>query len=77
MDTIFTLQDDTDETKINLDDLYERKKEMDFNNMQVFNRILKRIHTKIKTTSRMKPGEAPWRNMITSLRRWKTGTPRN
>jgi hypothetical protein len=40
--------------KINLDELYDTKKEKDLQKMQVFNRILNRIHTKIKTTSRQK-----------------------
>lgn len=55
MDTIFTLHEDGDDTKINLDDLYEKKKQQDLNTIQVYNRLLKRIHTKIKTTSRMTP----------------------
>ena len=40
--------------KINLDELYDTKKEKDLQKMQVFNRILNRIHTKIKMTSRQK-----------------------
>ena len=51
MDTIFTLGDDTDE-KVNLDDLYERKKQHDLNTLSTYNRILNRIHTRIKTVSR-------------------------
>ena len=40
--------------KINLDELYDTKKEKDLQKLQVFNRILNRIHTKIKMTSRQK-----------------------
>jgi hypothetical protein len=54
MDTIFTLGDNTtDESiKINLDDLYERKQQQDLNTLTLYNRILARIHTRIKTVSR-------------------------
>ena len=40
--------------KINLDDLYDRKKEKDLQKLQIFNRILNRVHEKIKMTSRQK-----------------------
>jgi hypothetical protein len=52
MDNIFTLGDG-DISKINLDNLYERKKQCDLNTLKVFNRILQRIHNKIKHTSRV------------------------
>lgn len=58
MDTIFTLDDnDDDNVKINLDELYEKKKQYDLNTLSVYNKILKRIHTKIKTVSRQKIDE--------------------
>lgn len=58
MDTIFTLDDtDDDNIKINLDELYERKKQNDLNTLATYNKILKRIHTKIKTVSRQKIDE--------------------
>ena len=58
MDTIFTLDDGEDgDTKINLDELYERKKQTDLNTLAVYNKILKRIHTRIKTVSRQKIDE--------------------
>ena len=41
-------------TKINLDDLYEYKKENDLNTLKTYNRILDRVHSKIKTASRQK-----------------------
>jgi hypothetical protein len=53
MDTIFTLGDGTDDNeKVNLDDLYEKKKQHDLNTLSIYNRILNRIHTRIKTVSR-------------------------
>ena len=53
MDTIFTLGDEPDENvKVNLDDLYERKKQHDLNTLSIYNRILNRIHGRIKTVSR-------------------------
>jgi len=53
MDTIFTLGDDHDEQiKLNLDDLYERKQQHDLNTLATYNKILNRIHNKIKTVSR-------------------------
>lgn len=53
MDTIFTLgEDDTDDVKINLDDLYEKKKQNDLNTLAVYKRILQRVHSRIKTTAR-------------------------
>ena len=53
MDTIFTLGDTPEgNVKINLDDLYERKKQHDLNTVATYNRILNRIHTKIKVVSR-------------------------
>ena len=53
MDTIFTLGDATSEsTKINLDDLYERKQQQDLNTLSLYNRILARIHARIKMVSR-------------------------
>ena len=53
MDTIFTLGDDHDDIKINLDELYEKKKQSDLNTLNVYNKILKRIHDRIRHTSRI------------------------
>jgi len=53
MDTIFTLGDIEDENvKLNLDELYERKQQYDLNTLSVYNRILTRIHARIKHISR-------------------------
>lgn len=59
MDTIFTLGDfdDNDDTKVNLDDLYERKKQHDLNTLRTYSRILNRINNKIKTISRITSNE--------------------
>jgi hypothetical protein len=59
MDTIFTLGDfdDDDNTKVNLDDLYERKQQHDLNTMRTYNRILNRINNKVRTVSRIQTSE--------------------
>jgi hypothetical protein len=58
MDTIFTLGDEDDpNTKLNLDELYERKKISDLNTLKIYNKILNRIHSKIKHLSRIHPTE--------------------
>ena len=58
MDNIFTLGDLPDgKIKVNLDDLYERKKKTDLNTLAVYNSILNRIHTKIKNSSRQNATE--------------------
>ena len=58
MDNLFYSREEDEDVenvrKINLDELYDTKKEKDLQKMQVFNRILNRIHTKIKMTSRQK-----------------------
>jgi len=45
-------KDEEVETKINLDDLYERKQVRDLNTLDSYNKILNRIHTRIKTVSK-------------------------
>jgi hypothetical protein len=58
MDTIFTLGEATHETmKINLDDLYEKKQQQDLNTVALYNRVLGRIHNRIKTISRQQTKE--------------------
>ena len=53
MDTIFTLGElENDNNKINLDELYEKKQQQDINTLGIYNKILNRIHTKIKHVSR-------------------------
>ena len=45
-------KDQEAETQINLDELYERKQQRDLNTLDSYNKILNRIHTRIKTVSR-------------------------
>lgn len=52
MDTIFTLGDNDNDDKLNIDDLYERKKQHDLNTLSIYNKILNRVRNKIKTVSR-------------------------
>ena len=53
MDTIFTLGDSNDDTtNMNLDELYERKQQHDLNTIATYNKILNRIHSRIKVVSR-------------------------
>ena len=56
MDNLFYKNDlDTDNnTKINLDDLYEQKRVSDLAKLNIYNKLLNRIHTRIRTTSRQK-----------------------
>ena len=58
MANIFTLEkfDDFSE-KINIDDLYETKKQNDLNKLALFQKILNRIHVRIKLTSKQKHTE--------------------
>ena len=58
MSTIFTLENIQDfSEKINIDELYEKKKQYDLNKLALFNKILNRIHVRIKTTSRQRKDE--------------------
>ena len=56
MSSIFELEKEIEDVseKINLDDLYEKKKASDLNKLENYKKILKRIHLKIKTVSRQK-----------------------
>jgi hypothetical protein len=58
MSNIFILENNENTSeKINIDDLYERKKQHDLNKLEVFNKILNNIHKRIKMTSRQKIDE--------------------
>jgi len=58
MDTIFTLGEAShDPIKLNLDDLYERKQQQDLNTLSLYNRVLARIHNRIKLVSRQQTKE--------------------
>ena len=54
MTTIFNLHDEDQEEKINIDELYESKKKRDLETLQLFQKVLGRIHQRIKTASRQK-----------------------
>jgi len=56
MDNLFYKNDldDVNELKINLDDLYEQKRVSDLAKLNIYNKLLNRIHTRIKTTARQK-----------------------
>ena len=58
MANIFTLENVEDfSEKLNIDDLYEKKRQQDLTKLALFNKILNRIHVKIKTISRQKVNE--------------------
>jgi hypothetical protein len=55
MDELFRNKEDSDKIKkINLEELYDKKKTYDLSKLSIFNKILNRIHEKIKITSRQK-----------------------
>ena len=39
---------------LNIDDLYEKKKEVDINRVKLYNKLLTKIHSKIKTSARQR-----------------------
>lgn len=58
MANIFTLENIEDfSEKLNIDELYEKKRQYDLNKLALFNKILNRIHVRIRTTSRQKLNE--------------------
>ena len=53
MTNIFTLENCTEfSEKINIDELYEKKRQLDQNKLELFKKILNRIHVRIKTTAK-------------------------
>ena len=55
---IFTLENiEHFSERVNIDDLYDKKKQYDLNKLALFNKILHRIHVRIKTISRQKIDE--------------------
>ena len=53
MASIFTLENFSDfSEKINIDELYEKKRHHDLNKLELFKKILNRIHVRIKQTAR-------------------------
>jgi hypothetical protein len=58
MTNIFNMGDMDEFTeKLNLDELYETKKQKDLNKLDLYNRILNRVHNKIKHISRQRACE--------------------
>ena len=55
MSSIFTLDNIEDfSEKINIDDLYERKRQQDLMKLELFNKMLNSVHKRIKLTTRQK-----------------------
>ena len=44
----------SDVPHLNIDELYEKKKEVDLNRVNLYNKLLMKIHSKIKTSSRQR-----------------------
>jgi hypothetical protein len=58
MANIFTLENFNEfSEKINIDDLYEKKRQIDINKLELFKKILNRIHVRIKTTAKQNVNE--------------------
>jgi len=58
MSSIFTIDNIEDfSEKINIDELYEKKRQQDLNKLALFNKILNRVHVRIRTVSRQKVHE--------------------
>ncbi len=54
----FLFTDDSDKIeKVNIDDLYEKQQQRDLRQVSIFNKILNRIHKRIKVTGRNKTSE--------------------
>tara|TARA_Y100000816_G_C26073354_1_gene564789 strand:+ start:295 stop:960 length:666 start_codon:yes stop_codon:yes gene_type:complete len=57
MDNIFTLhkyENEDSDHHLNIDDLYEKKREKDEEQLKIFSKMLKRVHARIQTTSRQR-----------------------
>ena len=58
MTNIFTLEKNEDfSLKMNIDELYEKKRQYDLNQLALFNKILNRVHVKIKNISKQTMNE--------------------
>ena len=61
MTNIFTLENCNElSDKINIDDLYEKKRMKDLQRLELYKKILNRVHIKIKTTSRVNNDNFCW-----------------
>ena len=53
MANIFTLENFAEfSEKINIDELYDKKRQVDLNKLELFKKILNRIHIRIKTVAK-------------------------
>jgi hypothetical protein len=58
MANIFTLENFADfSEKLNIDELYEKKRQIDLNKLELFKKLLNRIHVRIKTTAKQNVNE--------------------
>jgi hypothetical protein len=58
MANIFTLENFAEfSEKINIDELYEKKRQVDLNKLELFKKILNRIHIRIKTVAKQSVNE--------------------
>jgi hypothetical protein len=55
--SVFLFDEEETQGKINIDDLYEKQQKKDLKQVSIFNKILNRIHTKIRNTSRNRNGD--------------------
>jgi hypothetical protein len=54
MSCILTVNDEETTRKINIDELYEKNQQRDLKQLSIFNKILNRVHLRIKTAARVK-----------------------
>jgi hypothetical protein len=58
MANIFTLENNEDfSEKLNIDELYEKKRQHDLNKLALYNKLLNRIHVRIKNISKQRMNE--------------------
>ena len=57
MDSIFNVDSEDHEESINIDSLYQTKKNRDLNTLSTYKRVLSRVHAKIKAVSRVRENE--------------------
>lgn len=58
MDRFLSNEEEQYDEKISLDELYDRKREVEINRMNIYKKILNRVHVKIKTAARQKNNES-------------------
>jgi hypothetical protein len=64
MSVFLYVNDEESSGKVNIDELYEKKKKRDLKQLSIFNKILNRIHVRIRVTGRnMKNDQHIWFNV--------------